>query len=184
MRGRLVAVAVAMGWLGFACQPLVDRCEVAARGEPVALDEVGAPGFAPADELVPEGTFDVVDGDLRLTVTLDWDDQATPRRYRWVDEDGDGVVPKEECPADYALSGTLSVAAADGSLRASGTARTAVTSGGGTLLWVVDDEARGELADGRETWLELYPAEDGTHFAVSTVRVSGESELLVDVVLE
>lgn len=172
-----------------ACQPLTDSCEVVSEGDPVGLEEVGEPGFAPIDGLIPAGTFRVRDGGYDLTVTLSWADRAFPRTWEWQDGDGDGVVPDGECPMDYRVRGTLTVDSGDGRYDERGSADAVANESGGGSLWVtIDDrDVRGTEVPGKELWLEIFRDLDEPgqlRFGLTAIGVGGAADYLVDGVLE
>jgi hypothetical protein len=135
---------------------------------------------------MPAGTYRAVDGPWTLTVELGWADEAFPRRYEWTDGDGDGVVPQEECPMDYRVTGTVAVDSGDGRYDESGSATIAATPSGGGSLWVTVDDAdfRGTEVPGKELWLEIWRDGDDLRFALTAISVGGEADYLVDAVLE
>jgi hypothetical protein len=170
----------------FACQPPTDSCLIAATLDPVALDEVGEPGFAAIDGLIPAGTYRVRDGGYDLVVTLTWDDEASPRRYEWNDGDGDGVVPDVACEMDYEVRGTLEVDSGDGRYDERGSALTAATVSGGGSLWVIidDRDVRGDEVPGKELWLEVFRFEDELRFGLTAIDFGSDADYLVDAVME
>lgn len=178
--GGVVGLAGLFGAL-LACEPLMDGCELTRTGPAVAFDEVGAPGFAAADVLLPAGTYTVDDGGYHLTVTLGWADTATPRTWKAVDGDRDGVVHPASCPMDYAVRGTIAVDSGDGRYDERGAAEAVASEGGATRLWVVvdDDDVRGDEVPGRELWLEIWEDADGAWFGLTAIGVGGEAEYLV-----
>ena len=184
-RLALLVCTLSVGAL-FACEPPHDSCRVSRELEPVGLDEVGPPGFAAVDGLVEAGAYRVRDGDYDLVVTLSWGEEATPRRYRWHDGDGDGVVPEEACPLDYEVRGTLAVDSGDGRYDERGSATTTATySGGRGLLVVIDDaDVRGDEVPGKELWLEVFRSGEEVRFGLTAIGLGGEADYLVDGLLE
>jgi len=180
----LVVHLVSLGLL--ACEPPHDSCLVSDTLPRVAVDEVGEPGFAPVDGLIPAGTYRVRDGGYDLLVTLTWADEATPRRYEWSDGDGDGVVPEEACPMDYEIRGTLEVDSGDGRYDERGSAKSVATELGGGSLWVIvdDDDVRGDEVPGKELWLEVFRVDDELRFGLTAIGLGGDADYLVDGVME
>lgn len=183
--GVLGFLAVGLGVLG-ACEPLHDRCVQTSTGEPVGFEEVGAPGFAAADVLLPEGTYAVHDGGLDLVVTLAWAATARPRTFVAEDGDRDGKVDPASCPSDYVVRGTLTLDSGDGRYDEVGSADAVASAQGATRLWVVIDAAqvRGDDVPGEELWLEVWEDADGPWFGLSAVGLGGDAELLVTAPLE
>lgn len=169
-----------------ACEPPSDSCVISATLDPVALDEVGAPGFAPIDGLIPAGQYRVRDGGFDLRVTLDWVEEARPRRYVWNDGDDDGIVPEEACEMDYEVRGTLAVDSGDGRYDERGSALTTATPSGGGSLWVVidDSDVRGDDVPGQELWLEVFRIDDELRFGLTPIALGGDADTLVEGVLE
>jgi hypothetical protein len=165
----------------YACQPLVDECRLGGTGEPVALDEVGPPGFAAVDVLFEAGAYEVQDGDYDLAVTLDWAEEAVPRKFRWVDGDGDGVVPEESCPLDYVVVGTITIDSGDGRYNEVVQGDVVAAENGGTIWMTLPArDVRGDEVPGKELWIGISPDGDGLRFELTAIGVGGRADYLVD----